>query len=62
MAAQQLSLEEIPHVIVATPGRIRALLKTHHNLNKYIANLSFLILDEADRLLETNICSDVIKV
>ena len=45
-------LAEIPHIIIATPGRL-----VHHiendqsSLNEYLQNLQFLVFDEADRML-----------
>lgn len=52
MMRQSMALNEIPHVIVATPGRLAQLLdRDVHRLNEYLNNLQFLILDEADRML-----------
>lgn len=52
MMRQSMALNEIPHVIVATPGRLAQLLERDtHRLNEYLNNLQFLILDEADRML-----------
>ena len=52
MMAQSMALNEIPHVIVATPGRFRHQLKHDtHQLKDYLNNLQFLVLDEADRML-----------
>jgi len=52
MMKQSMALNEIPHVIVATPGRLAQLLdRDVHRLNEYLNNLQFLILDEADRML-----------
>lgn len=52
MMKQASELNDIPHIIVATPGRLADLLKNDQfNLNEYLDNLQFLILDEADRML-----------
>jgi len=49
---QSKDLERRPHVIIATPGRLADHIETNptFNLNK----VRFLVLDEADRLLEGN--------
>jgi ATP-dependent RNA helicase DDX49/DBP8 len=52
MLKQSNELAEIPHIIIATPGRL-----VHHieqdqvGLCEYLENLNFLVFDEADRLL-----------
>jgi len=49
MTEQSLALEKLPHIVVATPGRMR-----HHLESASPPNLSrtrFLVLDEADRLM-----------
>lgn len=52
MLKQSNELAEIPHIIIATPGRL-----VHHieqdqvGLCDYLENLNFLVFDEADRLL-----------
>ena len=46
---QSVSLTELPHIIVATPGRLADLLRsTDLRLNK----VKFFVMDEADRLLD----------
>ncbi|NWT42071.1 DDX49 helicase, partial [Chroicocephalus maculipennis] len=55
MVAQALELSRKPHVVIATPGRLADhLRKKKKKKNKKI---KFLILDEADRLLEQG-CAD----
>ncbi|KAJ3572469.1 hypothetical protein NP233_g3070 [Leucocoprinus birnbaumii] len=50
MMAQALELEQRPHVVIATPGRIVDHLRsTSGDWN--LARVKFLVLDEADRLL-----------
>ena len=52
MMKQASELAEIPHVIVATPGRfVQQLKHDQFNLKEYLSNLQFLVLDEADRML-----------
>eukprot|EP01037_Dinobryon_pediforme_P039550 gene39550-48221_t len=49
MTEQSLALAKLPHIVVATPGRMR-----HHLQSASPPNLSrarFLVLDEADRLM-----------
>jgi len=44
-----LQLSDLPHIIVATPGRLADLIQTTDlRLNK----IKFLVFDEADRLLD----------
>ena len=55
-------LDKIPHIIVGTPGRIRQMLSIHQPLQKYILNLKYLVLDEVDRLIDTNIYHDLTHI
>ena len=50
MTRQSLELEKMPHVVVATPGRLAELIK--QGTRFYAKHLKFLVLDEADRLFE----------
>ncbi|KAL4421690.1 hypothetical protein ABPG77_010634 [Micractinium sp. CCAP 211/92] len=52
MQAQARELARRPHVVIATPGRLRALLELDAELARGFARTRFLVLDEADRLLE----------
>lgn len=47
---QQIALGKKPHIIVATPGRILDHMERTKGFN--LRNLKYLVLDEADRLLE----------
>jgi ATP-dependent RNA helicase DDX49/DBP8 len=47
-------LERRPHVVVATPGRIQDLLASNPTIKRAFAGLKYLVLDEADRLLEAS--------
>ena len=52
MMKQASELADIPHVIVATPGRlVQQIEHDQFNLKEYLSNLQFLVLDEADRML-----------
>jgi hypothetical protein len=51
MQAQARALAARPHVVVATPGRLRGLLAADASLAAGFARARFLVLDEADRLL-----------
>lgn len=52
MMKQASELSEIPHIIVATPGRlVHSLKHDQFQLSEYLSNLQFLVLDEADRML-----------
>lgn len=52
-SVQAKEISTRPHVIVATPGRLRDHLQSHEELRPCFRNLKVLVLDEADRLLET---------
>ncbi|NWR39007.1 DDX49 helicase, partial [Tachuris rubrigastra] len=55
MVAQALQLARKPHVVVATPGRLADHLRSSSTFS--LRKLRFLVLDEADRLLEQG-CAD----
>ncbi|XP_058676994.1 probable ATP-dependent RNA helicase DDX49 [Ammospiza caudacuta] len=50
MVSQALALSRRPHVVVATPGRLADHLRSSSTFS--LSKLRFLVLDEADRLLE----------
>ncbi|NXS55753.1 DDX49 helicase, partial [Brachypteracias leptosomus] len=50
MVAQALELSRKPHVVIATPGRLADHLRSSSTFS--LKKLKFLVLDEADRLLE----------
>lgn len=50
MMAQTLALAQRPHIIVATPGRLKDHLETTKGFS--LKSLKYLVLDEADRLLD----------
>lgn len=52
MQAQAQALSKRPHVVIATPGRLAALLGSDASLAAAFRRAAFLVLDEADRLLE----------
>lgn len=57
---QSIALSRLPHIIIATPGRLR-----HHIQSSSPPNLSrskYLILDEADRLLLTEFETDLLII
>ncbi|XP_028856450.1 putative ATP-dependent RNA helicase DDX49 [Denticeps clupeoides] len=58
MVTQALELSKKPHVVVATPGRLADHIRSCKTFN--LQKIQFLILDEADRLLEQG-CSDFTK-
>ncbi|CAI7819772.1 unnamed protein product [Closterium sp. NIES-54] len=49
---QAMQLASRPHVVVATPGRLREMLQQEESMGRIFSNLQFLVLDEADRLLD----------
>ncbi|ESK96881.1 atp-dependent rrna helicase rrp3 [Moniliophthora roreri MCA 2997] len=50
MTAQAVALAKRPHIVVATPGRLNDHLENTKGFN--LRSLKFLVLDEADRLLD----------
>lgn len=55
-------LERIPHIVVGTPGRTLDMLSKSQSFKDYIENVKYLVLDEADRLFEDSIISDIQEV
>ncbi|CAO3586996.1 unnamed protein product [Absidia cylindrospora] len=49
---QQRQLKDVPDIIVATPGRFWELLSTNQTYMDMLKDIKFLVLDEADRMLE----------
>lgn len=62
MLKQSHELSKIPHIIVGTPGRVNDMIEKDFKLREYIKNLKFLVLDEADRLLEDSMLLDLRQV
>jgi len=60
MISQQLSLAKKPHVIVATPGRLIDHLEKTRGFN--LKALKWLIMDEADRILNMDFEAEVDKI
>lgn len=58
MVNQALELSRKPHVVIATPGRLADHIKSSSTFS--LRNIKFLVLDEADRLLEQG-CTDFTK-
>ncbi|KAI8866504.1 DEAD-domain-containing protein [Ramicandelaber brevisporus] len=50
MMTQSIALSKKPHIIVCTPGRLQDHLENTKGFN--LKNLKFLVMDEADRLLD----------
>lgn len=50
MMTQSIALSKRPHIIVATPGRLQDHLENTKGFN--LKTLKFLVMDEADRLLD----------
>nr|CAC33024.1 hypothetical protein [Takifugu rubripes] len=58
MVTQALELSNQPHVVVATPGRLADHIRSSSTFS--LAKIQFLVMDEADRLLEQG-CTDFTK-
>lgn len=52
--SQALALRKRPHIVVATPGRLADMLATAEDLRAGVKRCAVLVLDEADRLLESS--------
>jgi ATP-dependent RNA helicase RhlE len=57
---QKKALEEGAEIIIATPGRLMAILQMGGTID--FSNLQHLILDEADRMLDMGFYDDIIKI
>ena len=57
---QSKALEEGTEIIVATPGRLMAILQMGRTID--FSNLQHLVLDEADRMLDMGFYDDIIKI
>ncbi|XP_078064861.1 putative ATP-dependent RNA helicase DDX49 [Mustelus asterias] len=55
MVTQALELSRKPHVVIATPGRLADHIRSNNTFS--LKKIKFLVLDEADRLLEQG-CTD----
>ncbi|KAJ3057011.1 hypothetical protein HK097_001495 [Rhizophlyctis rosea] len=58
MMTQALELSKRPHIVVATPGRLVDHINSSPNAVNF-KRLKFLVLDEADRLLDDNFADDL---
>lgn len=59
---QNQELDNIPHLVVGTPGRIAQLLENNETFKKYIINCEVLVLDEADRLFDVSLLEEMEKI
>ncbi|KAL5746609.1 hypothetical protein ACOSP7_027755 [Xanthoceras sorbifolium] len=53
MLTQARNLVARPHVVIATPGRIKVLLEEDPDIPPVFSKTKFLVLDEADRVLDS---------
>lgn len=58
MVQQGSDLSDQPHIVIATPGRLAALIDSGSS-NFTLKKIKFLVLDEADRLLEKSFEEDL---
>lgn len=49
---QKIELENIPHIVVGTPGRLATLLQKSDIAKKYLKNAEFVVIDEADKMAD----------
>ena len=60
MMSQSIALSKKPHVIICTPGRLVDHLENTKGFN--LKQLKYLILDEADRLLDMDFGTEIEKI
>ncbi|KAI8926224.1 P-loop containing nucleoside triphosphate hydrolase protein [Entophlyctis helioformis] len=60
MMSQSIALSKKPHIIVCTPGRLVDHLENTKGFN--LKNLKYLVMDEADRLLDLDFGPEIEKV
>ena len=60
MMKQSIALSHKPHVVIATPGRLADHLKSTDTFS--LKQIKFLVLDEADRLLEPSFEEDLTEI
>ena len=58
--SQLKELDKIPHIIIATPGRLISFLE--NNYIKLVQNLKYFVMDEFDQLLDETIKPDIDKI
>lgn len=51
-----------PHVVVATPGRLADHVRSSHGVADALRRTRFLVLDEADRMLEPTFENDMATI
>lgn len=57
---QSQALDTIPHIVIATPGRLAEFIRQKQDsLITYLKNSKYLVLDEADALLTGNFTPDL---
>ncbi|MES1905073.1 MAG: putative ATP-dependent RNA helicase ddx49, partial [Paramarteilia canceri] len=54
---QSLELDEAPHIIVSTPGRLASFMRSSTKIN--LETTSYFVIDEADRLLDDGFGNDM---
>eukprot|EP00743_Colponemidia_sp_Colp-15_P005991 GILK01006439.1.p1 GENE.GILK01006439.1~~GILK01006439.1.p1 ORF type:complete len:490 (+),score=94.02 GILK01006439.1:59-1471(+) len=59
MMTQALALSKRPHVVIATPGRLADHLEKDPSHVKLFKGLQFVVLDEADRLMDSSFRTDL---
>jgi ATP-dependent RNA helicase DDX49/DBP8 len=62
MMHQAVALCKRPHVVVATPGRLADHVRSSHGVADALRRTKFLVLDEADRMLEPTFERDMAAV
>lgn len=59
MTKQSLEIQRIPHFVVGTPGRLLDQIERDPRLKELLGYVKYLVLDEADRLMDDTIIDDI---
>lgn len=59
---QAKELSRRPHIVTATPGRLKELIVSCHGISACFANCRYLVMDEADQLFSPSFESDLMEV
>lgn len=56
---QVQELESYPHIVIGTPGRMKAMLDQCEKFREDIQRVEILVLDEADRLFDESLVDEM---
>lgn len=59
MLKQSLELQRVPHIVVATPGRLVDHIQKDYKVREMISRVRYVVMDEVDRLLDESMKDDI---